>query len=53
VFPGVGPVVSRACQYHPYELPPTAAELTGWLDQAAQLVTQLHAASTVPAPPGH
>jgi hypothetical protein len=45
--------LSRACHYHPYELAPTAAELTGWLDQAAQLVTQLHAASTVPAPPGH
>ena len=45
--------LSRACHYHPYELAPTAAELTSWLDQAAQLVTQIHAASTVPAPPGH
>jgi hypothetical protein len=45
--------LSRACHYHPYELAPTAAELTSWLDQAAQLVTQLHAASTVPAPPRH
>ena len=45
--------LSRACHYHPYELAPTAAELTGWLDQAAQLVTQLHAASTAPASPGH
>ena len=45
--------LSRACHYHPYELAPTAAELTGWLDQAAQLVTQMHAASTAPAPPGH
>ena len=23
--------LSRACHYHPYELAPTAAELTGWL----------------------
>jgi len=45
--------LSRACHYHPYELAPTAAELNGWLDQAAQLVTQLHAASTAPASPGH
>ena len=37
--------LSRACHYHPYELPPTAAELTGWLDQAAQAVTQIQAAS--------
>jgi hypothetical protein len=36
--------LSHACHYHPYELAPTAAELTSWLDQAAQLVTQLHAA---------
>jgi hypothetical protein len=27
--------------------------LTAYLDQAAHLVTQLHAASTAPAPPGH
>ena len=40
--------LSRACHYHPYELAPTAAELTGWLDQAGQLITQLHTASTVP-----
>ena len=33
--------LSRACHYHPYELAPTAAELTGWLDQTAHLVTQL------------
>ena len=44
--------LSRACHYHPYELAPTAAELTGWLHQAAQLITQIHAASTAPAPPG-
>ena len=31
--------LSHACHYHPYKLAPTAAELTGWLDQAAQTVT--------------
>jgi hypothetical protein len=31
--------LSHACHYHPYELAPAAAELTGWLDQAAQIVT--------------
>jgi hypothetical protein len=36
--------LSHACHYHPYELAPTAAELTSWLDQAAQLVTQIQAA---------
>jgi hypothetical protein len=24
--------LSRACHHHPYELPPSAAELDGWLD---------------------
>lgn len=37
--------LSHACHYHPYELAPTAAELTGWLDQAAQVVTLMQAAS--------
>jgi hypothetical protein len=40
--------LSRACHYHPYELAPTAAELTGWLDQAAQLVTQVQTATAAP-----
>jgi hypothetical protein len=39
----------HACHYHPYELAPTAAELTGWLDQAAQIVTQLQTATAAPA----
>jgi hypothetical protein len=38
-------VLSRACHYHPYELAPTAVELTGWLDQAAQIVTLMQAGS--------
>jgi hypothetical protein len=29
--------LSSACHHHPYELPPTAAELTGWLDEVQQL----------------
>lgn len=31
--------LSRACHYHPYELAPTAAELTRWLSETGQLVT--------------
>ena len=31
--------LSRACHYHSYELAPTAAELTRWLDEATRLVT--------------
>ncbi len=34
---------SRACHYHSYELAPTAAELTGWLDEATDLVSLLRA----------
>jgi hypothetical protein len=33
--------LSNACHYHRYELAPTAAELTGWIDDAAGIVTQL------------
>jgi hypothetical protein len=31
--------LSRACHYHPYELAPTATELTRWLNETADLVT--------------
>ena len=41
--------LSRACHYHSYELAPTAAELTSWLDQAAQAVAQIQAASAASA----
>ena len=41
--------LSRACHCHPYELAPTAAELTGWLDRAARVLPQIQAASTAPA----
>jgi hypothetical protein len=36
--------LSEACHYHPYELAPTAAELVGWLDETAQLVTRMQEA---------
>jgi hypothetical protein len=31
--------LSRACHYHPYELAPTAAELTSWLAETARLIS--------------
>ena len=37
--------LSEACHYHPYELAPTAAELVGWLDETAQIVTRMQEAS--------
>jgi len=40
--------LSQACHYHPYELAPTAAELVGWLDEIAQIVTQVQEASVAP-----
>jgi hypothetical protein len=33
--------LSRACHYHPYELTPTASELTRWLDETSELVQLL------------
>jgi hypothetical protein len=33
--------LSRACHYHRYELAPTDAELTRWLNETAQLVKLL------------
>jgi hypothetical protein len=33
--------LSRACHYHPYELAPTATELTRWLNEAADLIALL------------
>ena len=41
--------LSHACHFHPYELAPTAAELTSWLDQAAQIVTKIQDASAASA----
>jgi hypothetical protein len=34
--------LSEACHYHAYELAPTAAELTNWLDAVAGLVETMH-----------
>jgi hypothetical protein len=33
--------LSRACHYHPYEMAPTAAELTGWIADVETLVAEL------------
>jgi hypothetical protein len=35
--------LSHACHYHPYELAPTATELTRWLNETADLVALLRA----------
>jgi hypothetical protein len=35
--------LSRACHYHPYELAPTAAELTRWLNETTRIVSLLQA----------
>jgi hypothetical protein len=45
--------LSHACQYDPYELAgPHASELSGWLDQAAQIVTVMQAVSAASASQG-
>ena len=36
--------LSRACHQHPYELPPTSAELLGWLSIVDDLVRVLKSA---------
>ena len=33
--------LTRACHHHPYELAPTADELSGWLGDVAQLIDHL------------
>ena len=33
--------LSRACHQHPYELPPTSAELLGWLGTVEELVAHV------------
>jgi hypothetical protein len=35
--------LSRACHQHPYELPPTSAELLGWLGTVEELVGRVKA----------
>ena len=36
-------VLSAACHYHAYELPPIAAELNGWLDDVEALIAEVNA----------
>ncbi|HET9895670.1 MAG TPA: hypothetical protein VFQ44_12145 [Streptosporangiaceae bacterium] len=33
--------LSNACHYHPYELAPTAAELSGWMTAVSNLTTSI------------
>lgn len=33
--------LSRACHHHPYELSPTAAELSGWIASVKAVMTEL------------
>jgi len=33
--------LSNACHYHPYDLAPTAAELSGWIDSVAALLAAI------------
>lgn len=33
--------LSNACHHHPYDLAPTAAELSGWIDAAAMLIATM------------
>lgn len=33
--------LSNACHYHPYDLAPTAAELSGWIDAVATLLASI------------
>ena len=40
--------LSRACHYHPYELAPTAAELSSWINDVAKLITILTASHVSP-----
>jgi hypothetical protein len=35
--------LSRACQYHPYELAPTPTELVRWLNEACEVLALLRA----------
>jgi hypothetical protein len=37
--------LSGACHYHPYEMAPTAGELTRWLNETADLVTLLQSSA--------
>jgi hypothetical protein len=36
--------LSSACHYHPYELAPTAGQLSGWIDSVSAMLTALSSA---------
>jgi hypothetical protein len=44
--------LSRACHQHVYELPPTAAELSRWIDIVDQFVASASFRATSPTRPG-
>jgi hypothetical protein len=39
--------LSNACHYHPYELAPTAGELTGWISDVEALVAEMRHAHPI------
>lgn len=39
--------LSSACHYHPYELAPTAGELTGWIDDVEALIAGMGQADPI------
>ena len=41
-------VLSAACHYHAYELPPIAAELNGWLDDVEALIAEVSVKDRTP-----
>ena len=41
-------VLSTACHYHAYELPPIAAELNGWLDDIEALIAEVSVKDRTP-----
>jgi len=34
--------LSTACHYHPYQLAPTAAQLSGWINKVGELITTIN-----------
>lgn len=42
-------VLSAACHYHAYELPPVASELNGWLDDVEALIAEVGVNDHTPA----
>lgn len=42
-------VLSTACHYHAYELPPIATELNGWLDDVESVIAAVRVTDRTPA----